>query len=103
MHTPSLPRELWTPTETAAVLGLSPRTLATWRSTGRHALPYVKVGRLVRYRAQDVAAWLQARTGPQQSKLPENCRAHSYKCSPYNSGLVRSSIRASILKGVRHD
>lgn len=50
---------LWTPERTAQELGMSVRTLATWRSTGRQELPFVKVGRLVRYRAQDVAAWLQ--------------------------------------------
>lgn len=75
MHIPSLLGELWTPTETAAALGLSPRTLASWRSTGRHALPYVKVGHLVRYRARDVAAWLHSRADTQQSELPANCRA----------------------------
>lgn len=53
--------DLWTPAQTAHEFGVSIRTLATWRSTGRHALPYVKVGRLVRYHPADVNAWLQAR------------------------------------------
>ncbi|VVP18932.1 hypothetical protein PS870_03718 [Pseudomonas fluorescens] len=63
MHPPSTSAsstDLWTPEQAALNLGVSIRTLAAWRSTGRHALPYVKMGRLVRYRPQDIAAWLQA-------------------------------------------
>lgn len=51
--------DLWTPEHAAHELGVSPRTLAAWRCTGRHSLPYVKVGRLIRYRQQDVSLWLQ--------------------------------------------
>ncbi|HFK2319182.1 excisionase family DNA binding protein [Pseudomonas aeruginosa] len=51
---------LWTPERAAHALGVSIRTLASWRSTGRHALPYVKIGRLVRYREHDVHDWLQS-------------------------------------------
>lgn len=51
--------ELWTPGHAASELGVSKRTLAAWRSTGRHALPYVKIGRLVRYRENDVRNWLE--------------------------------------------
>ena len=35
----------------AAVLGLKKGTLSIWRTTGRYDLPYLKIGRLVRYRA----------------------------------------------------
>ncbi|TBU71486.1 helix-turn-helix domain-containing protein [Phytopseudomonas daroniae] len=52
--------DLWTPAQAAQELGVSTRTLSAWRSSGRHALPYVKIGRLVRYRASDIADWLQA-------------------------------------------
>ena len=45
----------------AAYLSLSPGTLSVWRSTGRYNLPYVKVGRLVRYRRADLDAWLEKR------------------------------------------
>lgn len=45
----------------AKVLGLSPGTLSVWRSTGRYALPFLKVGRNVRYRRRDLQSWLQAR------------------------------------------
>ena len=49
-----------TPEHAAHALGVSIRTLAAWRGSGRNTLPYVKVGRLVRYRAADIADWLQA-------------------------------------------
>ena len=55
------PSDLLTPDQVAAALGLSHRTLAAWRSSRRNPLPYVKVGSRVRYRRQDVAAWLAGR------------------------------------------
>ncbi|MDX9887292.1 helix-turn-helix domain-containing protein [Thauera sp.] len=45
----------------AAFLDLSPGTLSVWRSTGRYRLPFVKIGRKVRYRRADLHAWLSAR------------------------------------------
>lgn len=47
---------------TAAVLDMSPGTLSVWRCTGRHDLPFVKIGRKVRYRAGDLRAWLARHT-----------------------------------------
>lgn len=47
--------------QAAASLGVKPGTLAVWRVTGRYALPYLKIGRLVRYRAGDLAEWLAGR------------------------------------------
>ncbi len=46
----------------AEVLELKPTTLAVWRSTGRYNLPYLKVGRLVKYRLSDLAEFLARRT-----------------------------------------
>ena len=48
--------------ETAQVLGVKTSTLAVWRSTGRYHLPFLKVGRLVRYRISDLADFLARRT-----------------------------------------
>lgn len=45
----------------AAELGLAPITLRKLRMRG-DGPPFVKVGRSVRYRADDVRAWLSART-----------------------------------------
>jgi excisionase family DNA binding protein len=46
----------------AALLDVSPGTLSVWRSTGRYALPFLKIGRKVRYRRSALEAWMQART-----------------------------------------
>ena len=48
--------------QAAAYLGVSPRTLAVWKSTGRYCLPCYKVGRLVKYRKADLERWLESRT-----------------------------------------
>lgn len=50
--------------EKAAALFLdnSPGTLSVWRSTGRYNLPFIKIGRNVRYRRTDLIAWLEKRT-----------------------------------------
>lgn len=53
--------DLLTPDQVAATLGLSHRTLAAWRSSRRSELPWLKVGSRIRYRRQDVLAWLEAR------------------------------------------
>jgi len=45
----------------AELLDVSTGTLSVWRSTGRYNLPFVKVGRNVRYRRADLEAWLQKR------------------------------------------
>lgn len=38
------------PRVVAEALGVSTQTLANWRCTRRNPLPYVKIGRMVRYR-----------------------------------------------------
>lgn len=56
------PNTLFTTDEAAAYIGISGRTLATWRSTGRHSLRYIKVGSRVRYRLRDLDEWLASRS-----------------------------------------
>jgi len=46
----------------ARYLSVAPATLRVWRCTGRYALPFVKVGRLVRYREADLSRFIEART-----------------------------------------
>lgn len=46
----------------AKMLGVSESTLATWASTGRVNIPYVRVGRCVRYHISDINAFLAANT-----------------------------------------
>lgn len=48
--------------QAAEVLAVKTTTLAVWRSTGRYNLPYLKVGRLVKYRISDLAEFLARRT-----------------------------------------
>jgi hypothetical protein len=44
--------------QAAAVLHLSPTTLATWRCCKRYALPYTRAGKKVLYRRGDLLAFL---------------------------------------------
>ncbi len=53
--------KLLKPAEVADILGVDVETLNVWRCTRRYDLPYVKTGRLVRYRPADVAAFIEAR------------------------------------------
>lgn len=55
-------RELLDENQAAEHLTVSPGTLSVWRSTGRYNLPFVKVGRMVRYRLSDLDAWLAGRS-----------------------------------------
>jgi hypothetical protein len=56
--------ELLSATQAAEKLQVAPKTLAVWRATRRYALRYVKVGRKIRYRLEDIAAFIEARTMP---------------------------------------
>ncbi len=55
-------RDLLDEKETGLFLDTAPGTLSVWRSTGRYNLPFVKIGRNVRYRRSDLVAWLEKRT-----------------------------------------
>ncbi len=48
--------------EAALYLGVAHNSLAVWRTTKRYPIPYVKVGRLVKYRLSDLNAFLESRT-----------------------------------------
>ncbi len=53
--------KLLSPEDVSNSLGVSVETLNTWRATNRYNLPYIKVGRLVRYRINDVQEFLNSR------------------------------------------
>ena len=55
------PADLLSPEQAAQLLGLSVKTLATWRSTGRHALPFIRCGARIRYQRTELVAWLADR------------------------------------------
>lgn len=48
--------------EAAEILGVTSGTLQVWRSTGRYAIPFIKVGRLVKYRLGVLEEWIESRT-----------------------------------------
>ena len=48
------PSELLSRREAAAYLGVAEQTLAIWKCTKRQQLPFVKIGKLVKYRKQDL-------------------------------------------------
>ncbi len=56
--------ELLTTDEAAAVCRVKPQTLKQWRMVGAGPA-FIKVGRLVRYRAGTLSTWLEAL--PEQS------------------------------------
>jgi len=56
MKSPLLTRE-----EAAIYLGVKPETLAIWACTKRYNLKYYKVGRLAKYRVEDLDAFLSER------------------------------------------
>jgi len=50
-----------TSTEVANILGVTEGTLAVWRCTKRYCLPFVKIGRKIFYRSEDVQAFVESR------------------------------------------
>lgn len=54
--------DLIDPAPAAELLGVTEGTLSVWRSTGRYGLPFVKVGRRVKYSRKAINAWLESRT-----------------------------------------
>lgn len=50
-------------TEDAAIyLGISPRTLETWRCKQRYDIPYVRIGSVVRYKISDLDNYISKNT-----------------------------------------
>ncbi|MBF0612804.1 MAG: helix-turn-helix domain-containing protein [Magnetococcales bacterium] len=55
-------KKLLTPDQAAEILEVSKATLNNWRCTGRYNLPFVKVGRAVRYSQEAIQAFIAKRT-----------------------------------------
>jgi len=53
---------LLTPEQAAEYLSVSTRTLANWRCIGSPNIPWLKVGRCVRYRLSDLDTYLMGHT-----------------------------------------
>jgi hypothetical protein len=57
----SLNDDLIVNTQEASQLMRTPeKSLIKWRSTGEHNIPYIKIGRNVRYRTKDLRNWIEA-------------------------------------------
>ena len=54
--------QLLTRKEAAMLLGTTVDTLAVWACTHRYNLPFVKIGRLVKYKLSDLTAFIERRT-----------------------------------------
>lgn len=48
--------------QAAEFLGVQEQTLAAWRCNRKYPLPYIKVGRKIRYRLSDLERFLASRT-----------------------------------------
>lgn len=57
---------LLTPTQVANLLQVTCHTLSVWRCTARYALPFIKVGRCVRYQYSAVIQFLEQNTSQQK-------------------------------------
>ena len=51
--------ELLSRIEAAAYLGVAKQTLAIWACSNRYDLPYVKIGKLVKYKRADLDAFIE--------------------------------------------
>ena len=82
---------LMNPREAAAYLGLNPQTLALWRYTGKDGIPYTRVGYSIRYRKEDLDAYLeQNRVG----SLPATSQPVAVKDNP--QAAVKASGKAPV-------
>lgn len=55
------PAGLMTPRDAAVYIGVKINTLAVWRMTNRYGLPFIKLGKIVRYRKTDLDIWIENR------------------------------------------
>lgn len=81
------PNELLTRREAAAYLGVTEQTLAIWKCTGRYNLPFLKIGRLVKYEVADLDAFLKrVKHEPlemqETTKTPKTFARSSLRSSP---------------------
>lgn len=53
--------KLLTPQEVSSILTIDVETLNKWRHHKRYNLPYIKAGRLIRYRPEDLNTFITSR------------------------------------------
>ena len=55
------PAGLMPPRDAAVYIGVKINTLAVWRMTNRYGLRYLKLGKAIRYRKDDLDEWLASK------------------------------------------
>jgi len=60
--------DLLTREQAAAYLGVAVQTLAIWKSTKRYDLPFVKIGRLCKYKRSELDAFIRRNSGGQTAR-----------------------------------
>lgn len=84
---PRIPKDLLTEEEAADYLGIRVHTLQQWRGSGSYRknekIPYLKVGRAVRYRKADLVAWTVSRVGQAERDKEEKIKEQRTKQEEY--------------------
>lgn len=60
----------------AAYLGTTVGTLNSWRCTGKNTIPYVRWGNRIRYRKEDLDAWIQNNLVNQTDSLAQQLNSN---------------------------
>lgn len=68
MNSPKKEKLLLSVEETAELLGIPAETLNQWRHRGKPAIPYLKVGSLVKYLRSDLEDWLKGQRRTETEK-----------------------------------
>lgn len=46
----------------AKILNIPAKTITKWRSTGENDIPYIRIGRAIRYKPSDLIAYIERHT-----------------------------------------
>jgi excisionase family DNA binding protein len=84
----TLPKKLLTRKEAAQLLGVSSGTLAVWLCCKRYDLPYIKVGRLVKYDYDDVLNFIAKSRHSMEEKPKEIILCKTENAKPQQSSPV---------------
>jgi hypothetical protein len=63
--------EFFSNPKAAKYIDITPGTLAVWRSTGRFAIPFFRIGSKIRYRKSDLDAFLASRRVDPAKRKPK--------------------------------
>jgi len=90
----TLPKKLLTRKEAAELLGVSSGTLAVWLCCKRYDLPYIKVGRLVKYDYDDILQFIKKSRHSMEEKPKEiiPCKTGNEKPQQLNSVAINGSL-----------